>query len=175
MLRVVLFLLTVFFNFYQFLILSRFILQCVKADFNHPFCQFVLRTTNPLVLPTRKWIKSWQGLDLATLALFYGVVWVQTSLFMLLALGTWSGFSFISALFQALHFYLSFMFFSILIYALMTWFTNAQMHPLGSLLHQMVEPLLRRLRQIVPLIAGWDLSPLFALILIQVLNMILPG
>ncbi len=42
------------FNLVSFLILLRFLLQCVKVNFFHPMIQLLVRVTNPIVLPVRR-------------------------------------------------------------------------------------------------------------------------
>ena len=50
-------------------ILLRFLLQLVRADFYNPVSQFLAKVTNPLVLPVRRVIPAYRGLDLSTLLL----------------------------------------------------------------------------------------------------------
>ena len=45
----------------------RFILQWVRADYYNPLAQFVLKVTNPLVVPARRLLPSAGGIDLPTL------------------------------------------------------------------------------------------------------------
>jgi len=46
----------------------RLIMQWVRADFRNPLAQFIVRVTNPLVVPLRRLIPSARSLDTATLA-----------------------------------------------------------------------------------------------------------
>ncbi len=48
------FIIKLVFNLVSFLILLRFLLQCVKINFFHPMIQMLVRVTNPLVLPVRR-------------------------------------------------------------------------------------------------------------------------
>ena len=45
----------------------RFLLQLTRADFYNPASQAIVKFTNPLVLPLRKIIPGWGGLDLASI------------------------------------------------------------------------------------------------------------
>ena len=49
--------------------LLRFILQLVRADFYNPICQFIVKITNPLVIPLRRVIPGFAGFDIASLLL----------------------------------------------------------------------------------------------------------
>lgn len=48
------FIIKLVFNCVSFLVLLRFLLQCVKVNFFHPMVQMLVRITNPLVLPVRR-------------------------------------------------------------------------------------------------------------------------
>ena len=48
------FIIKLVFNFVSFLVLFRFLLQCVKVNFFHPMVQLLVRVTNPIVLPVRR-------------------------------------------------------------------------------------------------------------------------
>ena len=56
-------------DLYVMVFLLRFLLQWVRADFYNPLAQFVVRATNPLVVPARRIIPSMRGTDLPTLVL----------------------------------------------------------------------------------------------------------
>ncbi len=48
------FLINLIFSTVSFLILLRFMLQCVKANFYHPLVQMLVKITNPILLPVRR-------------------------------------------------------------------------------------------------------------------------
>jgi len=54
---------------YMMAMLLRFVLQLVRADFYNPVSQFLVKITNPLVIPLRKIIPGLGGLDIASLLL----------------------------------------------------------------------------------------------------------
>ncbi|MGH7609855.1 MAG: YggT family protein [Candidatus Dormibacteria bacterium] len=54
----------------------------------------------------------------------------------------------------------------ILVWAFMSFFPDAYSSPLGHLLEDIVMPVVRPLRRVVPIIAGLDFSPLLALVLV---------
>mgnify|MGYP006147195101 CR=1 FL=1 len=67
----VIFLINTAFTLYLMVVMLRLWLQLARADFYNPFSQFVVKATNPLVLPLRKVIPSLGQLDTATLLLAY--------------------------------------------------------------------------------------------------------
>ena len=76
--QAVLFLIDTAFSLYLMVVILRLWLQLVRADFYNPFSQFVVKATNPLVLPLRRAIPSIGSLDTATLLLAYGIMLAKT-------------------------------------------------------------------------------------------------
>ena len=56
-------------SLYLLIVLMRFILQLVRANFYNPLCQFVVKATQPLLKPLRRVIPSMFGLDMSSLVL----------------------------------------------------------------------------------------------------------
>src|SRR5210317_2220237 len=56
-------------SLYLLAMLLRFLLQVVKADFYNPISQFLVKITNPLVIPMRRILPGYGGIDLASLLL----------------------------------------------------------------------------------------------------------
>lgn len=56
-------------GFMLFVVVLRFLLQAVRADFYNPICQFVYKASNPILIPVRKLIPSIAGYDTASLVL----------------------------------------------------------------------------------------------------------
>ena len=52
-------------SLYLLIVLLRFILQLVRADFYNPLSQFTVKATQPLLKPLRRFIPSIAGLDTA--------------------------------------------------------------------------------------------------------------
>lgn len=162
-------------DLYLLTYLLRFILQWVRADFYNPLSQFVLRVTNPLVLPARRVLPQARSIDLPTLLILIALECLFT--WALLALGgfslpvnTFLFFVLLRLISLALWFYSV----SILIYVILSWIGPGGYHPVAVILAEINEPVLRPVRRLLPPIAGLDLSPLLVLILIQAVVMALP-
>ena len=56
-------------SLYLLIVLMRFILQLVRANFYNPLCQFVVKATQPLLKPLRRIVPSMFGLDMSSLVL----------------------------------------------------------------------------------------------------------
>ena len=61
----------------------------------------------------------------------------------------------------------------IILHILMSWVQLEPWHPVRRFLDQLVEPILRPFRNAIPPVGMFDLSPMVALIFIQVLGQIL--
>lgn len=155
-------------------VMLRLLLQWVRADFYNPVCQFLVRVTNPLLLPLRRVIPPIGRLDTASvvlmLALEFVSVWVVSRIGSspLSAQGV-AMFSVTKLLATLLVTY----FFLIIANVILSWVAGRARHPVVPLVYQLTEPVLRPFRRIIPPIAGLDLSPVFALIAIRFLLLLL--
>ena len=168
------FLLDTIFGFFVFVLLVRFYMQLMRAPFRNPLGQFVTALTNWLVLPARRLIPGMFGLDAASFLL----AWVIEALlvFLLYALrggssgaasGVVVGIFFSLALLELARFSLYLLIGVILIQAVISWVSPYA--PLAPLFNALTAPFLRPFRRLVPPIGNVDLSPLFALVLAQLL------
>ena len=151
--------------------LLRFILQWVRADFYNPLSQFILRFTNPLVLPARRVLPSIGSIDAPTLVVLVALQCLAT--WLLLAIGnvdlSLSRFV-VLVLTRLVLLTLTLYTVSIFVYVILSWIGQAGYSPVALILADLNEPILRPFRRVIPPIAGLDLSPLAALLLIQALS-----
>ena len=156
-----LFLVDTILGIYILLVLLRFLLQLVRADFYNPISQFIVRTTNPPLVRLRRFIPGFWGVDLAALALLITMEVLRISLTAML-LGhspRWTGIIFLG-LGELAKLAVYTIIFSIFIRALLSWFSNGLQHPMTRLLCSFTDPILQPVRRILPATGGIDLSPL---------------
>ena len=170
--QAVLFLIDTAFSLYLMVVILRLWLQLVRADFYNPFSQFVVKATNPLVLPLRRLIPSLGSLDTATLLLAYTIMLAKLVTLQLLQSGQ---VLLVPSLFFSLIFLvkeiLTLLFWILVIRALLSWFSQGR-SPVEYVMHQLTEPLLRPVRRILPPLGGLDLSVLVVLIGLQFVNIL---
>ena len=155
-------------------VMLRLLLQWVRADFYNPVCQFLVKVTNPALVPLRRVIPAIGRLDTAAVVL----------MLMLEVLGVWVVsriasspldpvqvvlFSVTKLLATLLMTY----FFLIIAAVLLSWIGGSLRHPVIPLVYQLTEPVMRPIRKVIPPIAGIDLSPVFALVGIRFLLLLL--
>jgi YggT family protein len=155
-------------------ILLRLLLQWVRADFYNPLSQFLIRITNPVLVPARRIVPSIGKLDTASV-----VVMLLLELAQLVVIGLISqtdyGYQFLLlfAIRKLLITLLLTYFVLVIARVIVSWFARQSQHPLIPLLYQLTEPLLRPFNKIIPAMGGIDLSPLFALIGLRFLLLLL--
>ena len=69
------------------ILIMRVWLQLVKADFYNPLSQFIVKVSNPLVVPLRRVIPGFGGVDVATLLLAFIVATGKLTLITLISGG----------------------------------------------------------------------------------------
>ncbi|RRJ82706.1 YggT family protein [Aestuariirhabdus litorea] len=161
---------------YIMVVLIRFILQLVRADFYNPLSQFVVKATNPLLIPLRRLIPGVGGVDIASLAL---ALLLQLALvYLLFALKGMTpplGFALVNSLYELINTVLNLYLWSLIIIAIASWVAPGSYHPALMLLHQITEPLSSRVRRVIPPIGGLDLSLMAIVLIIISLQKILPA
>ena len=155
-------------------VLLRLLLQWVRADFYNPVSQFLVKVTNPVIVPLRRVIPSIRRLDTASVVLMlvleFFSVWIASRISSSpLAPEQLVLFSLVKLLATLLMTY----FFLIIASVILSWIGAQMRHPVIPLVYQLSEPVLRPFRKIIPPIAGIDLSPLFALIAIRFLLLLI--
>ena len=163
-------LINVFLNLLLLLVLLRFLLQLVRADFYNPVSQAVARLTNPLILPLRRLIPGFGGFDVASLVLLLLAEMLGTVI-----LGFVNGLGLVPIIYIVLwaplgivSMFLSFYFFAILAMIILSWVAPGNPSPVIYLLHQLTEPVMAPFRRVIPPLGGLDLSPIFVFIAIQI-------
>ncbi|MEW6983062.1 YggT family protein [Colwelliaceae bacterium 6471] len=155
------------------ILILRVWLQVVKADFYNPLSQFIVKVSNPLVVPLRRVIPGFGGFDVATLVLAYLVAMLK---FIVIPVLNGGPIDVISAMYFGLLYLVKqtgvLLFIIMLVMALMSWVVQGY-NPTQVIFHQLTEPFLRPIRNIVPVIGGLDLSILVAFLLLNVVNILL--
>lgn len=169
------FLLDFVFNAILMVLIIRVWLQLVRADFYNPLSQFIVKVSNPLVIPMRRIIPGFGGVDLATLLLAYLIACLK---FVIIPLLNGESLNIVSTVILGFLYLVKqggfLLFIVMLVMALMSWVVQGY-NPTQVILHQLTEPVLRPIRAIVPSIGGLDLSVLIAFLLLNVINILLTG
>ncbi|MEY1660703.1 YggT family protein [Isoalcanivorax beigongshangi] len=167
------FLLTTAIEVYAFIVLTRFILQAVRADFYNPISQMVVRLTNPVLNPLRALLPSRGNIDLASLACVLLLVALKVVVMILLSgapLGAQAAGPIVLYAVRSLgSMIINYFFFAILVRVILSWVAPDPYHPFAAIMTQVTEPLLGPVRKVLPNLGGLDLSPLVVLLGLQFL------
>lgn len=167
------FLISTLFSLYILAVMLRFLLGLVRADFYNPVSQFLVRITNPILVPLRKVIPSIGKLDISAIVLMIALqVLALTLIALLRGGGVPVGTVIILSLAQLVSLAINVFFFAIIIHVILSWVNPGTYNPVTALLYSLTGPILRPIQQLIPPISGIDLSPLFAIIGLQVLRML---
>lgn len=161
------FLINTFSTLYLACFLLRIVLQAVRADFYNPLSQFIVRVTDPLVRPARRLLPAMRGFDLPTFIVLVVLQLLFTALLLLIVgveprIDLVLGLGIVRLIYLTVRTYI----FCIFVAAILTWFGQAGYSPIAMLLRQIVDPLLRPARRIIPPVGGIDLTPLIVIALL---------
>jgi YggT family protein len=163
------FLISTLFDLYIFVLIVRLTLVYVRADYFNPISQFITRLTQHVVLPLRKVIPNYRHIELATILVIFVLELLKFLCIGLLLVGMPNlvGLA-ILACADMLKSILNLCFYAILLQAIMSWFQNGY-NPASEILVKITQPILRPIQRVIPPIGGIDISPVFAMILFQLL------
>lgn len=148
------------------LLLLRFWMQAVRVRPPMSLGQFIFRLTDWLVLPLRRALPGWGGLDWASLtgAVLVALISVAIELGVRSAFSptTWLLLSLLSLIHWIVYGFIGLIFIEVIF----SWVNpDAPLAPMVSALNQ---PLMRPLRRLIPPVAGIDLSPIVAFLLLRI-------
>lgn len=162
-------------DLYVLAFVLRFIFQLIRMDYDNPLAQTVVQITNPLVVPARRLLPSVRHIDLPTLIVIVVLECVSTLLLLLIV-----GYVpmvpqfFVLALLRLVRLTIGFYIFTLLIYVAVSWLAGGTYHPMMSVLSEIVTPILRPVRRMLPPMSGIDLSTVLVTIVLIALWIALP-
>ncbi|MEI7677832.1 MAG: YggT family protein [Betaproteobacteria bacterium] len=159
-------------DLFAFALITRFLLQWVRAPARNQLSEFVAALTNFIVIPARRFVPGLWGLDLATLML--ALMTETLKLWLLLeingarpggaaAMAPLTLFALAAIHIAQLTVYL--LIGTLILQAILSWVNPYS--PIAPVINSVTRPLLRPFQQVIPLIANVDLSPLAALLVCQ--------
>ena len=155
-------------------LLLRFWLPWVGADFRNPFAQGILQATSPLINPLRRFVPAIGRIDTATVLVALAVqVIAVTVVLMLIGAPLSVQFILISAVFELVILSLQMFIFAIIIRIVLSWIAPGNYSPVTALLNDLTDPILRPFRRFVPTFGGFDISPIFAIILLGAVSILI--
>jgi YggT family protein len=166
------------FGFFVYALLLRFYMQWLRAPFRNPIGQFVSALTDWIVRPARRVVPGLFGLDLASIL----IAWVVEALMLVLlywlrgvsfaaAPGIAAGMLFTLAAMELVRVSLYLLIGVVIVQVIISWVNPHA--PLAPVFDALSRPFYAFFRRFVPPIGNVDLSPLFVLLVAQILLMLL--
>ncbi|PKM22362.1 MAG: hypothetical protein CVV10_04660 [Gammaproteobacteria bacterium HGW-Gammaproteobacteria-14] len=171
-----LFLLGFAIDMYILLLLTRFLLQLVRADFYNPLSQFVVKATNPVLMPLRKLVPGYGGMDVAALISVVVLVITKLVVFNILVFGSLRlgplDLLLVSVR-EIARLLLNYLFWAIILRIILSWVSPDPRNPVTLVVGQITEPVMAPARKLLPAMGGLDLSPILILLAIQFIQILL--
>ena len=161
-------------DIYIMIVVARFILQMVRADFYNPVSQFIVKATSPVLNPLRRVVPGFGGVDVASIVLFMVLVLIKLGIWLMLkgyGLALIPSLDFLLLFMRSMaNTVLNFFLFCIFIMVILSWVAQGSYNPMADIMRQVTEPIMAPARKLLPPIGGLDLSPMIVILLLMVIK-----
>lgn len=172
--QAIIFLLDAVVSFFCTLFLLRFIMQLMRVSFAGQLGDFVVALTNWAVKPLRRVIPGFRGLDWSSIFVAFALQLLFAGIMLGATMDTTDGmlpimlwYAVRGVLRNVIYIFIG----ALIFQAVLSWVNPYS--PFAAPVTQLTRPVLDPLRRFIPLISGIDLSPLVAILLLQVALMFL--
>lgn len=163
-------------SLYLLVLLLRFWMPWLRADFRNPLAQGILRLTSPIVVPLRRIVPSFGRLDTATVLVAFSLQYL-TVVLLLLIRGDSAGMAPIAltALVKLTVLSVYLFVYAIFIRIILSWISPGSHNPATAIITTLTDPILRPFRRLLPPLGGFDISPIFAIIMLVATTIFVSG
>ena len=162
------------FSLYILAVMLRFLLQWGRAEFYNPISQFLVKITHPVLKVLRRYIPPVGKIDTSSIVLALGLQMVAD--FSILQLKGFSiniGALAILSMGNIISLLINIFVYAVIVRAILSWLNPGSFNAASSILHSLTEPMLDTCRKFIPDFGGIDLSPLVALMILQLAKMVI--
>ena len=167
-----LFLISTVFDLFIFLLIVRLILVWSGASYFDPFTQLIVKLTDFVIKPLRRIVPNIRRYESASFLL---IILLDTIKFFIICTITFGFPNLVGILIMAagdvIKGIMQIFFYAIILQAILSWVQPQT--PINHLLMQVTAPMMQPLRRIIPRINGIDITPIPALIILQLLIIII--
>lgn len=162
------------FSLYILAVMLRFLLQWCSADFYNPISQFLVKATHPPLKLLRRFIPSIGRIDTSSLVLMLALqMLADFSILLLKGVAISIGALTMLSLTQLISSLINIFIYAVFARAILSWLNPGTFNAASSILYSLTEPVLNLCRRVIPDLGGIDLSPLAALMLLQLAKMVI--
>jgi YggT family protein len=161
------------FSLYILAVMLRFLLQWSRAEFYNPISQFLVKITHPILKILRRYIPPVGKIDTSSIVLALSLQMLADYLILMLkGFGIGIGALALLSFGNLVSLLINVFIYAIFARAILSWLNPGSFNATSSVLHSLTEPLLGTCRKFIPDLGGIDLSPLVALMLLQLAKMV---
>jgi YggT family protein len=166
--EILVFLIDTLFNLYISFLVIRMLLGMARADFYNPISQFLVKITDPIIKPLRRFIPAMGKIDTATIVAIIGLKVIELLLLSIVTGGSFSE-SFVPFVIGGLLRMIVWVYIiAIIIQVVVSWIGNSHGNPALPLINSLTAPLFKPIRKYIPPIGMIDLSAFVVIILLQI-------
>jgi YggT family protein len=160
------FLVNTVFDIYLFILSLRLVLVFVGSNYFDPMTQFVIKLTQFIVNPVRRVIPNIGRFESASIVIILVLSIIKFFLLSIIGVGMPNIFGLILLSFaDLLKFIIQIFFYAILLQVILTWIQPYS--PINRVLNLITSPIMQPLRRYIPPVGGFDITPIPALIILQ--------
>jgi len=158
---------------YIFVLILRVLLQYSGADWRNPVSSFIIKATQAPLTALKPIFPTIKNINVSAIAL---VLALQMALGLMMVMGQpnasiWM--IFIWSLTEVISNIINVFIYSIFATVILSWINPGAHNPIIELLYKITEPVLKPCQRLIPPMGGFDLSPMVALLGLQVIKMLL--
>jgi len=162
------------FSLYILAVMLRFLLQWSRAEFYNPISQFLVKITHPVLKILRRYIPPVGKIDTSSIVLALGLqMLADFSILMLKGFSIGIGALALLSLGNLISLLINVFIYAVIASAVLSWVNPGSFGSASSVLHSLTAPLLDTCRKFIPDLGGIDLSPLVALMVLQLAKMVI--
>ncbi len=171
--NVLIYVLQLIFDLYLYFLMIYLLLRWQHFSFINPFMRFLAKLAQPITVPFRKILPKKSEVDL--LSLIIGMLLIEIAVNLLMFYLRYQQMPHIAGLVvissvELLRLLINTLFYAILISVVASFLAPLSNHPVLDAARTISEPLFRPFQKRIPAIAGIDISPIFALALLQIIE-----
>jgi YggT family protein len=167
------FLVTTVFDLYIFVLMLRLVLVALRVDYFNPVSQTIIKLTQPLIGPLRRSIPNYKNIELASVVVLLVLEALKFLLVGIIIAGLPNPVGlFVLAIADSLKSLVNIFFYAIIVQAIMSWVSSGH-SPITSVIHKITAPIMRPFQRLIPPIGGMDISPIPAIISLQLVTILL--
>ncbi len=173
-------------DLYVLLVLLRFLLQMLRADFYNPVSQFIVRVTTAPLRYLRRVIPTVGGQDTASIVLCLALIYAKFLILRALSIpmvpiggvnapigaASYGGLV-VMSIADLVALTLTVFLVAVIIKVILSWVNPGAYNPMIGLVDRIAQPVLKPVQRLIPSVGGLDLSPLFATLAILVAKMLI--